>query len=384
MKVNEPWMWRDRLRDFWHGAGPRSGSFRASLVLLAMLRVTLAAHAAPPPDRTAILRRGVNLTGWFLHPGSGDPAALRAWLSDAAMEDLRRAGFTFVRLAVDPAVAGDRRVLRDQISRLQSHGLAVVVSAHPGEGWNPETGPEAGDRLVAFWRGLARDLRTLPPNLTFPEGLNEPVFHDQPAHWWAFQERLRAEIRAALPDVTIVLTGQDWGSIGGLLTLPAAPDGNVVYSFHYYDPAELTSLAAYRPGLDRGGLAALPFPVTSQPACDSQAALVRDGATRDLMMFYCATGWDATRVRTRLEQAAAWARDRQVAVFAGEFGASQALNPTARLAWLRLVRETLEAQDIGWALWGYDDSMGLAVPRPPPWRPVLDRTVLLALGLKVF
>jgi hypothetical protein len=66
---------------------------------------------------------------------------------------------------------------------------------------------------------------------------------------------------------------------------------------------------------------------------------------------------------------------------AGEFGASAALNPAARLAWLRLVRETCAANGIGWALWGYDDVMGFAIRRPPENRPHLDRSVLEALGM---
>ena len=40
------------------------------------------------------------------------------------------------------------------------------------------------------------------------------------------------------------------------------PDPNVVYSFHLYEPAELTALAAYRPGLDSAALARLPFPAS--------------------------------------------------------------------------------------------------------------------------
>ena len=42
-----------------------------------------------------------------------------------------------------------------------------------------------------------------------------------------------------------------------------------------------------------------------------------------------------------------------------------------------------EAHGIGWALWGYDDIMGFALPRPIPPAPVLDPAVLRALGLSV-
>jgi hypothetical protein len=373
----------------------RSGKRRALAAFLVALRWALllwptVPFAAPPPERTAVLRRGINITGWFRYPSSRDPVALRAWLSDAAMAGLKSAGFTFVRLAVDPAILDGppmRRLFIDQVRRLQSHGLAVVVSPHP-VAWNVDTDPADRMRFTAFWRDLAPALRGLAPAMTFPEVLNEPVFHDDPTAWWHLQHDLQATIRAALPEDTIILSGHDWGSIGGLLALtpyvdsPEA-DANVVYSFHFYDPAELTSLAAYRPGLDREALARLPFPETDQPACTDVARTARDTATRELILFWCATGWDAARVRGRIQEAAAWAMRHGVALLAGEFGANVAINPDARLAWLRLVRETCDENGIGWALWGYDDVMGLNLPRPPGNKPVLDRSLLRALGLPV-
>ena len=405
-----------------HGRPPgitRPG-IRLIAILLTLLTWSPPSFATPPPERIAVLRRGINITGWFRYPASRDPAVLRGWLSDAAMEDLKRAGFTFVRLAVDPVVldgAAMRQLFLDQVRRLQRHGLAVMVSPHPVS-WNLDASPDDRARLAVFWRGMAQALRGLPPALTFAEVLNEPVFHEDPKLWWTMQNDLRAAIRAALPDDTIVLTGQDWGSIAGLLALPSVTPGqdterpsvagadisgpnvaalnvtgpgvagltadpNVVYSFHFYDPSELTSLAAYRPGLDRLALARLPFPQVGTTDCRLAAESGRDPATRDLMRFYCATGWDAARVRSHLQDAVSWARRNGVVLLAGEFGADVALNPDARLAWLRLVRETCAANGIGWALWGYDDVMGLAVRRPPENRPELDRSVLEALGLRV-
>ena len=44
------------------------------------------------------------------------------------------------------------------------------------------------------------------------------------------------------------------------------------------------------------------------------------------------------------------------------------------------VREACEQQGFGWALWGYDDSMGFAL-HPPGDRRRLDPAVLRALGL---
>ncbi len=359
--------------------------FCCLLSVLAFPWWVLPSWAQPPAERLALLRSGVNITGWFRYPGSRDPAALVHWMSDAAIADLRRAGFGFVRLAIDPSVAeapGIREIVVDAVCRLQRFGLAVVVDAHPTD-WHLETSAADRSALRAFWRGMAVALRRCNPSLTFPEVLNEPVFPNDPTGWTALQHAVLGDIRAGLPDSTVVLTGQDWGSIAGLLALRPEADRNTVYSFHFYDPVELTSLATYRPGLDRQALARLPFPVSDPAACAAavEAAVPNDRATADLMRYYCALGWDRAALARRIDTAATWAHQHGVVLLAGEFGASAALNPAARLGWLGAMRDVLEAAGIGWALWGYDDIMGFAVPRPPVGRPILDGNVLRALGL---
>jgi endoglucanase len=177
----------------------------------------------------------------------------------------------------------------------------------------------------------------------------------------------------------VVLTGQDWGSITGLLALIPEDDANVLYSFHFYDPSELTSLAAYRPRLDRAALAQLPFPMDDRTRCDQTAGASADSATRDLMHYYCALNWDVPRVVASIDRAAGWGMLHHVHLLAGEFGASADLNSAARVAWLTAVHTEFDKRGIGWALWGYDDVMGLAVARPPGPRPKLDQTVLNAL-----
>ena len=344
---------------------------------LAGARSAIGGTGAPP------LGRGINITGWFRFPSSRDPAALRTWLSDAALGDLRRVGFDFVRLAVDPALLEDdtiRAVFLSSVRRMQEAGLTVVVSPHPS-GWQLESNPRDRTRLERFWTVMASALRPLDPARTVPEILNEPVFPHDPATWQALQRGLLAIIRQSLPDRTVMLTGHDWGSITGLLGLQPEADRHVVYSVHFYDPVELTALAAYRPGLDRHALARLPFPDTGTPACRQAADGAVDEGTRELMRYFCSLGWDRQRVDQSIGRAAAWARQHQAKVVMGEFGASEQLNQPSRLAWLRAVRGACEEQGLGWALWGYDDVMGFGLSRPPPSRPVLDPALLNALGL---
>lgn len=347
-------------------------------ILLAVC-LSLPASAMPPDTAMAALRRGVNITGWFRYPASRDPAALAAWMSDAAMADLRKAGFGFVRLAIDPAVAEAqpvRDVAVNAVCRLQRQGFVVIVDAHPVD-WHLETVAADRDRLRAFWRTMAPALRRCDPARLVPEVLNEPVFPGDAPGWAALQHAILTDLRAVLPRSTMLLTGQDWGSIAGLTALTPEPDPNVLYSFHFYDPPELTTLGAWQPNLDRTAMARLPFPVTDPSACEAAT----DAATQGLMRYYCASNWDQSALIRRIAVASAWAHQHGVAILAGEFGASVALNPPARMAWIAGVRETLEDAGIGWALWGYDDIMGLAVRRPPATHPLLDVNVLRALGL---
>jgi endoglucanase len=351
-------------------------------LLLFFLFFTVDVRAEPPADRLQVLQRGVNITGWFRFPASADPAALRSYLSDPAIADLHRAGFSFVRLPVQPELlrnAPDRlKSLIEAIRRLQRGKLAVVIDAHPAA-WHLETSEPDRAALFAFWRTLAPALRGLDPRLTFPELLNEPVFPNAPDQWAMLQQQLLQAVRNVLPQDTVVLTGNDWSSVAGLTALRPATDNNVIYTFHYYEPAELTSLAAYRPRLDHSILAHLPFPADPED-CESLARET-DADTAGLIRFYCALHWDAGRVSARITAAADWGRRNHAAVLLGEFGASAGLAPDARLAWLRAVREACETNSIGWALWGYDDVMGFAVSRPPGRHPKLDPGVLRALGL---
>ena len=351
------------------------------MVLLALLLARTSAWATPPPPRLAALARGVNITNWFRFPANTDPAAIGAYLSDAAMADLRRVGFTFVRLPFDPMFAASRSgrdLLVAQVRRLQAAGLAVILVPASAT-WRLEDRTADRTALLDTWRRLAPALHALPPDGTFPEAVNEPVF-PAAAAWADLQLRVLTTIRNALPANTVVLDGANWSSLDGLEALAPAADPDVVYSFHFYDPAELTSLAAYRPGLDTAALARLPFPMEDPAAC-ARAARSPDAPTTALARYVCAQQWNRRAIEARIALAAHWAARHHAAVLAGEFGASARLNAEARLAWIGAVRAACEHDGIGWALWGYDDVMGFNLARPPGPRPRLDTGLLRALGM---
>ena len=354
----------------------RINGYRGTLWLIAVsLVLVLSAAAEELPPRLA---HGINITNWFRFPPNRAPDALRAYLSDTDVRRIKAAGFSFIRLPVHAELATSP-ALADAIARLQRQRLATVVVLFAAD-WQLETNPADRNRLIAAWQALAQMLKRFDPQLTYPEVLNEPVFARVPTDWAELQHRVLLTIRSILPVNTVILTGADWGSIDGLLSLAPEADPNVIYSFHFYEPAELTALGAYRNGLDTNDMARLPFPVAEVPPCETIAVAVHDAPTADLMRFYCRQRWDETKVAARIALAGAWARQHHVVVIAGEFGASRRLNAAARIAWLNATRIACEQQRIGWALWGYDDSMGFG-KRPPHDPSRLDDSTLRALGL---
>ena len=157
---------------------------------------------------------------------------------------------------------------------------------------------------------LARPaLRRFDPAMTFPEVLNEPVFAGDPACLGPAAASGRAgNPRRAACECNRAHRGR-LGRCRGPAALQPKPDPNVVYSFHLYEPAELTALAAYRSGLDAGshGSSAVPcHGCRCVRGHRQRRAAIQP--TAGLMRFYCAQHWDVTRLAGAGREAGAWAR----------------------------------------------------------------------------
>jgi hypothetical protein len=131
------------------------------LALLCAL-ATAPALARPPESRLALLRAGISITNWFRFPPHADVTSLRAYLSNPALLDLRDAGFTVVRLPVQPELLwqdgmiepGRLQAVALAVHRLQTARLAVwsICSRPPGT-WRPRRPTGCGwSRPGSCWR----------------------------------------------------------------------------------------------------------------------------------------------------------------------------------------------------------------------------------------
>lgn len=316
------------------------------------------------------------------------------------LQTLRRTGFDFVRLAVDPGpflqFEGTRRdkldrILIDRVNRILSSGLAVVVDLHPSD-MHPDYTAQALTaglnapvfraylRLVERTAGLLAKLHTDRVAL---ELMNEPPV--PPDTWQPMLEAAYAAARHGLSNdgssndgssnLALVFDGGDESSAAGLMgmrTSPFANDAKVTFSFHYYDPYQFTHQGASWNAARY--LADVPYPAGARPLQVSLSATAAKISQSDLaqpkkslteidadrrLISYRGSGFDAHTIAARFAQIAAWARSQGLPpgrVMLGEFGAIDGARPSERAQWFHDVRQQAERNGFGWAVWTYREG----------------------------
>jgi len=323
-----------------------------------------------PPERLAVLARGVNVSHWFWLARDPSAESRAAFVTALDVDQLKAAGLTHVRIPLEPSFLWDDAAgrvheehlaeYRRAIGLLVERGMGVVVDPHPNQ--SPWAQPRAGADFVAkysgFWAALAAALSDTDPGLVFLEVVNEPHDFKDSRDWAASQATIVAAMRAGAPAHTIIATGDQWGSIDGLLALQPVDDPNVAYSFHFYEPHSFTHQGASWGSPNWKNLERIPYPVDPEIAAPILPTLNEKG--RNELRWYAEQRWNAGKVRERIGKAAAWAKDHGVPVYCGEFGAYRAKTPEAdRGRWLSDVRTALGEHGIGWCVWDYTGGFAL-------------------------
>ncbi|WP_306224912.1 glycoside hydrolase family 5 protein [Bosea beijingensis] len=382
------------------------------------------------------LRRGINLWPWFsLTREFPAPRTDYDWppfqldrqvptLRD--LGQLRRAGFDFVRIPVDPgpivaAAPRERAILLDQVMAAVALALGqdftVVLNLHANAAthhWTPVYlfGSEAAPGFPAYLAliaELARRLVRLGRDRVALEPVNEPFQACGAATWERVQTRMLGAARAVAPDLSLVATGACGSMIAGLEPLKArslAAFEPLLFTFHFYEPYLFSHQGAkwmsepFYPALN-----AVPWPASrgtlettlaavrdrmvalGQPASGRGAAAYRE--TERVLKEYFDAQPDRPFIEGYLRQVRAWAQREGVApgrILMGEFGAVRtgagiaASAPVDRARYVRDVRASAEAQGFPWAFWNLFDSLGLLVDDVSRQ---LDPAMIEALGLRM-
>jgi len=370
--------------------------------------VTLAASASASAQgeagaeiafaRAQHLRHGINASEWFAQSGDYSAARTNRYTDAQDIALMARLGFDHVRLSIDAgALEQDPRAAdglnADFLARLDraidtmlGDGLAVEVDMHPGDAYKQQlrSGDDAVERFTALWRKLATHYANRDPERVFFEILNEPEVSD-PYRWAGIQAHVAEAIRQVAPRHTLIATGANYSGMHDLLQLEPLADGNVIYTFHFYEPHEFTHQGANWGVAWWSETQSIPYPVPNfASSSDLQAFLheVPDAADRSELEDYFLDGWDARHIRLVIDEAADWARNHHVPLLCNEFGAYRPYaDPVSRANWIRDTRTALEADGIGWAMWDYRGGFGVVIKQDGQPAQV-DETTVRALGLR--
>ena len=337
------------------------------------------------------LARGTNVCGWFRGRGP-KPEELKHYVTESEAERIRAMGLTHVRLCLQPRVVMDfstgevrqeiAALVEAAIERFHRADLLVLVDLH-NEDRAAEIDPAWQKAFLKFWSDFAGRLKHFDPDLTMFEIINEPVFKGKEEEWSSLNQQLADAIRKEAPEHTIMTSGPNWGGIDGLRRLKLLEDPNVVYSFHCYDPFPFTHQGATWAGPDVRPLRGVPYPSSPEAVLPLLQELEAYPASKKLVENYGNQSWNKARLAARFKQGIEWGAQNHVPLYCGEFGVYPPYAKTEHRAnWFRDFGEVLQENQIGWAVWGWDEGFGLN-RRYVNDKLEVDQTVAKALGLKV-
>ncbi len=368
----------------------------------------------PAAVHVPVFKRGVNLSR-LMSFARRDPAGDGRYLwppfkgdltimTDAEIGRLGDLGFDFVRFPIDagPFLAAEEtdaklllQTMRQWVLRLRKNGLAVLLDIHPANyasNWRPEAileDPQSKTfaQYDALLKRIAELFKDQPADSFALELMNEPqpvCQREDGEDWTVTQKRLFKTVRAAAPEMPVVLTGGCWSSVDGLLLLdPGSYDAATLYDFHFYEPYYFTHQSLPWASAPARYLAGVSYPAASgsldKTLAETKAQIARlaaNGTTpaadamaraeKEVRYYYDKQKPGPQLIAARFGAVADWAKAHGVTpdrVVLGEFSAirwpAEVAEDGSRLRWLKDVRTAAEAHGFGWALWDYTEGFGL-------------------------
>ena len=282
-----------------------------------------------PPDGP--IQRCMNLGNGLDAPYEG------AWtyrIEDSHVLEIAAAGFDTIRLPIrwDTRTnhAPPYKIETEFFERVDhlvdltlSQGLKIILDVHHYRPlYDDPIAQEA--RFLAMWEQISERYAAYPDSVIF-EVINEPVDNLTNARLEVLYPKVMEIIRRSNPDRWVILSGDNWGSIEGMVGVQFPEDDRTIWSYHSYHPHSFTHQGA------------------------SWSTVKQTGVTWGTEAQY-------VELTEMARFAAAYGAKNGKPIFLGEFGSygADGKAPRAsRLKWLTHMRKIHEQHNIGWCAWDF-------------------------------
>lgn len=364
------------------------------LIYISSVRQTFSSSTIAAIDKNTNLNLGINVHGWFLHPGKGGfiKENLDSWITEEDFRHLSKTKIDHIRLPIDTAFlqqqAPPYKINNQNFSYIdkalqwaQKYNLSIIIDIHPDKVLDLQAGvqSQAYKNLDQLWIEIAQRYRSQPQTVFF-ELLNEPGVNDSRT-WHEIAQKLAESIRRIDQKHTLIVPAPGMSGPSEITNLIPISDDNTIYTFHFYSPLVFTHQKVFWvPALSQ--INDIPYPYNGKSFEHFKQTINDPLVLRDLEQY-------ERRQYSKLQlaedlQAVLQFRDRyKVPVYCGEFGVYDAAPKLDKYRWLQDITQILREKNIGYALWNYPQGFGTFDDKTDDydWRLNYDWKLFKASGL---
>ena len=303
----------------------------------------LHAQELPIQELNKKLGRGINMGNMLEAPTEtewGNP------FKDDYFEKIAQLGFTHVRVpvrwdmatrasqtepfAINPAFLARIKYIVD---KAYASKLYVVMNMHHHEELfaNPE---KVKPRFLSQWEQIAAFFKNYDQKLLF-EVMNEPHDGLTPELWNIYFADALKVIRKNNPTRAVLMGTANYGGLGSVPSLKIPDDKNIILTVHYYNPFSFTHQGADWVGTD---------------------------AQKWLGTLWEDLASERNQVTAEFEYLSAFAKQKNIPVHVGEFGAYSKADIESRARWTTFLARWFEEQGFSWAYWEFSAGFGIYNP----------------------
>jgi aryl-phospho-beta-D-glucosidase BglC (GH1 family) len=333
--------------------------------------------------------KGINLGGW-LSQCDHTKETYNTFIVESDIERIAAWGLDHVRLPIDYELVETEdgkyveegfRYIDNCLEWCKRNGLNMILDLHKTAGYSfdefeTSTGffenENLQNRFIALWEELAKRYGEYDNCLTF-ELLNEIVVPDVADIWNCIAKRTIAVIRQYAPTIKILIGGVRYNSVDSLKLLDMPYDENIVYNFHFYEPLIFTHQAAYWVKRMTSDFRTTYPNEFATYKSETEAFLPSENG--EIYRNITEAVIDTKFFENAFSEAIQIAKDRNIALYCGEYGVIDQADLTSTLGWYSDINMIFEKYGIGRAAWNYKGKdFGIVDEH---YAPILDKLIQL-------